>query len=217
MAYVSISAGLLADVVLKIHTMRDAERKPYIQSNSLTIDPDSPFMVALIYGEHAHLKHQIPVGWLWTDNDIRARFVDTTSEGREFTHTLKIDFGRQVPLPRNVTGYGDSGQNVITNLEAPEIKEYADKNRADMSIIDRWKIVEEQVTNFLKNCKSLNEGLKLWPQLSMYIPSDDIARVERKTAKVKEVSGAAASLATMDTDMLIGSAVIARMSGAVLT
>jgi len=214
MAYVSISAGLVTDVKQNIATMRDAERKPYMQSIEITLNPDGSFIEELCWGEHLHLKSVIPPEFLSAAGGISVMYEDKTDDGCEFVKTFNIMFNHRTPLPAKVLGYNNRVQ--IKNLTHPEIKEYIDKSRADRSIMDRWDRVMEQVTEFLKNCKSLNEGLKLWPQLAMYIPASDIERVNRKNDKEKKASGAASALASMDTDMLISSAVIARMSGAVL-
>ena len=78
---------------------------------------------------------------------------------------------------------------------------------------NRWKVVESKVKEFLHSCKSLNEAVKTWPDVVMYVDKEDVERMGVKREKARE-SEALKALAAMDTDALVGAAVIARMSGA---
>jgi hypothetical protein len=63
---------------------------------------------------------------------------------------------------------------------------------------------------FLGKCKSLNEALKLWPGVKMYIPREYIERVERKVErKVREKE----ILEDTPVDTLTAAAIAARLSG----
>jgi sugar-specific transcriptional regulator TrmB len=84
----------------------------------------------------------------------------------------------------------------------------------EMSAIEaRWLKVRKQIVNFLKSCKSLNEALKLWPDVRIYIPDEFIKRVERKVEREVSISKAASALANVDTDAAISAAMTARLMG----
>lgn len=79
----------------------------------------------------------------------------------------------------------------------------------------RWAAVETQVMTFIDNCKSLNEAVKLWPDLRRYIDDEYIERLDKKVERTKpETSAAAAALKAMDVDLVNSSVVLARMAGA---
>lgn len=79
----------------------------------------------------------------------------------------------------------------------------------------RWAAVEKQVMGFIEKCKSLNEAVKLWPDLRRYVDRDYIERLDKKVERTKpEASAAAAALKDMDVDLVNSSVVLARMAGA---
>jgi hypothetical protein len=81
-------------------------------------------------------------------------------------------------------------------------------------IAQRWDKVDKQIMDFLGKCKSVNEALKLWPQIEMYIPPEFITKVnEKKERNAAGPSQAAEALKALDTDHLTTAAVISRMSG----
>jgi hypothetical protein len=63
-------------------------------------------------------------------------------------------------------------------------------------------------------CKSLNEALKLWPDVRIYIPKEFLERVERKVERTTN-SGGAEAIKKVDTDAAVSAAAIARMMGAI--
>lgn len=79
----------------------------------------------------------------------------------------------------------------------------------------RWSAVESQVMTFIEKCKSLNEAVKLWPDLRRYIDEDYIERLDKKVERSKSQSSAAAdALKALDVDLVNSSVVLARMAGA---
>jgi hypothetical protein len=92
-------------------------------------------------------------------------------------------------------------QNVLNYLERIEL---------NAEIKARWAKVEGDIMAFLGKCKSLNEALKLWPGVKMYIPREYIERVERKVErKVREKE----ILDDTPVDTLTAAAIAARLSG----
>ena len=65
---------------------------------------------------------------------------------------------------------------------------------------------------FLEACKSLNEGLKLWPDLKYYIPEQYLKKVAEKVEKKKRPSEALDALKEIDVDQIVANAVMARMA-----
>ena len=78
----------------------------------------------------------------------------------------------------------------------------------------RWYKVQQEIIAFLESAKSLNEALKLWPDLSRYVPAGALAKVAEKKEKVaSSPSGALERLKAMDLETIATSTVLARMSG----
>jgi hypothetical protein len=87
---------------------------------------------------------------------------------------------------------------------------YLDRVELNAEIKARWAKVEGDIMAFLGKCKSLNEALKLWPGVKMYIPREYIERVERKVErKVREKE----ILDDTPVDTLTAAAIAARLSG----
>jgi hypothetical protein len=101
----------------------------------------------------------------------------------------------------------------IVPADDPEIEPYVDREAALYDIAQRWDKVDKQIMEFLTKCKSVNEAMKLWPQIEMYLPGDVVARVqEKKERNPSAPSQAAEALKALDTDHLTTAAVISRMS-----
>lgn len=85
---------------------------------------------------------------------------------------------------------------------------------------DRWNTVARQISTFLDSCKSLNEALKLLPDIERYVSADYIARVNEKrgTTSVKKAdeearkAGVLAALKNVDVEVVRTSEVLARMA-----
>ena len=87
--------------------------------------------------------------------------------------------------------------------------------------IDRWNTVSRQISKFLDSCKSLNEALKLLPDIERYVSRDYIARVNekrgggtsaKKTDEEARKAEVLAALKGVDVDTVRTSEVLARMA-----
>jgi len=67
----------------------------------------------------------------------------------------------------------------------------------------------------VSKCKSLNEAIKLWPDVQRYVPKQFLDRVAKKAEKsAGAASQGAEALKGIDVDMVNTSVVLARMAGA---
>lgn len=86
--------------------------------------------------------------------------------------------------------------------------------------IIRWNTVARQISTFLDSCKSLNEALKLLPDIERYVPPYYLERVgeKRGTSSAKKTDEEArkaevlAALKAVDIDTVRTSEVLARMA-----
>ena len=205
MAYVAISGNLEERTKDIISAMRRAEVES-IPKYEPVMSVDSDFINRTVWKEYLHLKTQMPGKWLHSTENINVEF-----KVGEKTATHGFKMASPYLIPPRVAPYQ---VHEIPDTETdPEFLNCLRYYSVLLEIHARWNKVDKDVRNFLNSCKSLNEAVKLWPDVTMYINPEDINRMGVKREKARE-SEALAALASMDTDMLVGAAVISRMSQA---
>jgi hypothetical protein len=211
MAYVSISVALLGRVNDKIHTMRQVEIKSLGEEPKVSLSSANPFVHRTLWGEHLHLMNLLPDTWINEVEKFSIRIKTPESKDRPFLSTVHISNGKAIANPAHAY-YGSVYDVDHTAPELMLMLEYATKVR---DTDKRWDDVKDKVIGYLKNCKSLNEAVKTWPDVKYYIHKDDMDRLGFKREASGKSTSAADALADMNVDELVGAAVIARMSGAV--
>lgn len=205
--------------------MKATELKILGESPKVVLSPESEPILNAVWGEHLHLRNQIPKGWKNDSSSIRLRFNTTSfttkveADGSVTETPISCDFNVEAPsgakfdFPPN--GYWHNTHLIHPDYYAhSDIKPAIDYGNAKAEIELRWQKVGQKVVSFFQSCKSMNEAVKLWPECKMYIDSNDIARYEFKVVKSgNKDSEAAKILASMDTDELVGAAVAARFTG----
>lgn len=225
MAYVAITDRLINDVERKINSMRSAETAgvPNVDNIRAEILKD-PAVMALCIDK------------LWErEKDLRDRLSKYNKKGQlklTVVHDyvtesgekkrIKIFNARELPTTDAIPCLADTGDGyykyaAVTLPETfdPRCTTIAEAEKQLEEIKGRWDAVETQVKNFLRSCKSLNEAVKLWPDVTRYIPKEDMERLEKNAPKQqKEASKALEALKAMDFDTINASTVLARMAGA---
>lgn len=213
MAFVGISGNLLDNVHRVIDRMCDAEVKTVYQDFTYVVTTDSDWFVLQSWGNNLHLRDQIPQEWMTTDHHS-ARFRVNLAEHGECCFDVEMP-NRLACFPPKYSSYDAFTIDESDSSIPPSVKEMIENRRLVLDIRNRWDGIQNQVRDFLKNCKSLNEALKLWPELEHYIPKDYVERVlEKRQRSTPVASKAAEILGQIDTQAVVASAVIARMAGA---
>lgn len=211
MAFVGISSSLLERVRNKINNMERAELKTLGDAPKVTLPPNNPTALKALWGEHLPLKDQIPSTWKSTIGQMRAsvriQIDEVTSE--LYGYTIAFSSDAEAPMTH---GYYQVYNLDVNVPELAEIHEYAVKH---VDINRRWAKVSAKIADYLQSCKSLNEAVKTWPDVKLYIDEEDLERLEVKREKQVKSTAATEALADMNVDELVGAVVIARMSGAV--
>jgi hypothetical protein len=224
MAYVAISQQLRDDVRSTIHHKKTKELALLVQpSRSIFVNIDEPWIVDVTWKEHKNLLPLMPTDWVEFASDIRIKLTwDRTLDNGETrngdTYVQLESRGGRFPLPPGTSPYTPSFK------PSPELMMVAPKEIADRlgelkqwtieheDIDRRWNKVISDVDNFLVSCKSLNEAIKLWPDLRMYIPGRFLEKAEEKSQKVKAAESRALEvLKQIDTDGAVASAVMLRL------
>lgn len=220
MAYVSITDELITNVKQKFHLLADAEKRTFDTFDKVTaeISADNPEMLALItaklWGDLADLEPRLTQYSKTARLDVR---VQCSREENGATQVGKYEFGVQnVKLPCFLTVPYNWYDLKVKPDDHPA---FAETNRI-WALHDecstRWEAVRNQVETFLRSCKSLNEAIKLWPDVARYIPAEALVRMNRKPEKSQTATRAADALKNVDMAMVTTSTVLARMAGATI-
>lgn len=213
MAYVAINPAFIGRVEAKIESMCQAELRTLGEMPIPQLTDKSEFFLDNVWGEHKHLYALMPSEYKNNFPEWRIGvLVAVGADCHEFNVSIPSK-NMADAYPPNYSWYNH--KTVDADPEKyPEVAQLVSHLTSRAEINVRWMNVGNKVINFLKECKSLNEAIKLWPDLKVYIDEADMKRLDVKHAKSDRTSKAAEVLAGMDTDELMGAAVIARLSGA---
>ena len=214
MAYVSISQDLRSAVRSNIDKMRRMEKEgiklPEAIQDKRMSGADLA-MEQLVWGAHYPLKAMMPKEWLRETESVNFRAKITFEDGENQNVSFRVEFAPKMITPPISDRYGYDVDLPVDHPAIPDLTAYYTEMR---SIEKRWKDVGHQIMEFLGACKSLNEALKLWPDVRIYIPKEFLERVERKVERTTN-SGGAEAIKKVDTDAAVSAAAIARMMGAI--
>jgi hypothetical protein len=210
-------------------------------SGGLKIGPAlESFLDHALWGKHLHFKQEIPREWMVkltdtiTVSDKHAEFVrySLTNEfstgpryedrysvvSREMT-PKKLAFIVQLPKPY-MAPPGTEEYNFTVRVDRnchPEVAAVFAKASECVALCKKWADTEEKVVKFLNSVKSLNEGVKIWPELRSFLDPADAARLDRKVERNKTVereSKAKEILASIDTQQIIADVVNVKLCAA---
>ena len=218
MATVYITKELSDRVSSAIRRMMDADITQQNAEINKALESDTTeFLTKAMWGDYLHLKDQMPQEWLSLNTGPSFYVVGHTDDGREVSHSISFRNQKVLNRPNNDRWSEPKVKCTKAYIEAnqhlpgvPEILQFLERIELNQEIKKRWSKVEEDVLLFLGKCKSLNEALKLWPGVKLYIPKEYIERAERKVErKVREKE----ILETTPVETLTAAAIAARLSG----
>ena len=221
MAYVAISNGLISSTEHNIRDMRNKEKEavPTVPESGTVPDNDAN-ITALIWGNHQHLCKLMPDEWKARPGKVTLRIDFDMGEGfgdRKYTADFQVAAPNGFEVPRTEQSssyYGFIHKVDESNPLLPQGARDLVAYRKQMHMIDkRWEDVSSKVRQFLCASKSLNEALKVWPGLSLYVAKDYIDRVNNKgTPREKTKSDVEALAASIDLDSLTAAAVASKLT-----
>lgn len=216
MAYVAISNNLISSTQNNIIAMRDKEKAtvpaPPERINALNKDAN---LELLIWGNHLHLRDQMPNEWKKTYNRINARIQYEWAPEKSSSFDFVFESVDPIEVPRS-----DENSYYGHNIHVPETSHLLPQQaRAAIEFQkfcrqtdDKWSDIKKQVSDFLRAAKSLNEALKLWPALSLYISDEYIDRVNNNPKREKMASKAEEIMASISIDDLTAAAVASKLT-----
>ena len=221
MATVGITKELRDRTKAVIDVMRTAERRNDIPEMLKDITVDASHLYNLgMWGAHMHLINQIPKDWLHKATDSNIFLVGDDENGARINAVARFT-GMKDAYQRPTNSYYSRIESTLTidqlrampeeTVGRTELLKRWDDTITAMVIDARWEKIKVEVDQFLTKCKSLNEAVKLFPGVRMYIDRDDIERLERK---LERPSQRKAIVQGVDTDGLTAAAIAAKLSSA---
>lgn len=222
MATVYITHELINRVKQKISSMARAERisdLPKIDMN-YPVDASHLFNVGCWGADHVHLVNQIPKDWLAKQESASINVRCALEDGRILLSSVRFT-GLSSAYARPKDSYyakTDSELSLEYVRSLPEetvgrheLLQRWDDSVVELSIKGKWEKVESDVVDFLRKCKSLNEAVKLFAGVRMYLHYEDIERLDRK---IERAAQRKAIVESVDTDGLTAAAIAAKLAEA---
>ena len=208
MAYVSLNENNKSSILNRITGMCQAEANSLGPTPKIEYSDELAELILRDVWESTNYDKfygKLPSAWV-----SRVEYANVLiPDGTPYRDVLYFYFQSPTFYPPNRS----ASYKVSISPERPEVQTYLRWFEAQKDCSQRWARVRDQVTVFLDNCKSLNEALKLWPSLEVYIPADLMNKVSARVTRTRpEESKAAQVLQNIDVDMVQAAAVIARMS-----
>jgi len=215
MSYVALTPSNVNLITGCIDQMMHAE----LNAAGLVAAPPAPTLTSndryinMLWGEYLHLKGQVPDHWL--EQVDRLDMHVKSSDGHAVIE-IQCPMKPAVPLPpvKGRSYYSHDYRDVNVALDDERFAPHRHWLDQRTEVANRWNKIKSQITEFLSKCKSLNEAVKLYPDVMLYVPKSLKDRLGNKVEKkARDVSEALAALAKVETDVVTTSAVLARMAG----
>jgi hypothetical protein len=222
MATVGITKELINRVKTKINGMRRAERNSDVPDieKTITVDASQLYNTGCWGAQHVHLLNTIPKEWLSRMEDATVSIKGELDDGRNLSTSVRFN-GMKSAYARPRDSYYNRTDSELTieyvrslpeeTAGRAELLQRWDESIIALDIDTRWAKVETDITEFLNKCKSLNEAVKLFPGVRMYIHYEDIERLERKLERPTQ---RAKIVEDVDTEGLTAAAIAAKLAAA---
>ena len=216
MAYVAISNNLISDTQNNIIKMRDKEKAAVTAPpERINVSNKDANLELLIWGNHLHLRDQMPSEWKKTYNRINARIHYEWAPEKSTSFDFIFESVDPIEVPQcNENSYYGHNISVPENshLLPQQARAAVEHQKFCRQTDAKWSDIKTQVSDFLRAAKSLNEALKLWPALALYVSDDYIDRVNNNPKREKTASRAEEIMASISIDQLTAAAVASKLT-----
>jgi hypothetical protein len=191
MATVRVTKDLIEQIKTNIRGISKVVLEKTVQPQNPALKPDIKaelVELGLIYawGKYVHLRNVIPSEWM-----VKKERLDiTVGDLRE----VWIYLDSYCLPPRSATGLYGTSTYFEVRVAKEEVREETYNALAAYQALlqehdEKYKRIDDMVIGFIKSSKSLNDAIKRFPDIVLYVP-DDIKRkleekVERTTIKEK--------------------------------
>lgn len=220
---VRISSELQSEVRSQIRTMELKDMQLQLGSSDydklFCSDGSNTELINLVWGEHLHLKSQIPSSWM----------KDLSKEYNPHIY-LQVQKDILTPNPKyweirvRITGKApflvpprqSTGSKFTTREEdlTGDLRRLYDVFLQYEELQTKWRKIAEDVLTYLRSAKSLNSALKNWAELKAFIPQEYLDRVAAKPERTAERKKAEEALANIDRNLAVTSATLVKLATA---
>jgi hypothetical protein len=202
MAYVPISIALRQEVNHVINNLAGVERQSLGGAPEVVVSEDD--ITRELWGEHYRLRDKVPAAWRNLVRQIVVR-VETAAGDIIYNQYHILNALADAPPRCGIN-------HIAIRSDDPRAVKYTAWYKEIKELEDRWRKVRDTVDSFLRQCKSLNEAVKVMPELEHYLTPRLKAKLEEKTVRVKSKTTVTAPDQEAR-ENLIHSFVSARISG----
>jgi len=210
--------------------------------SEVSFGTDEREIIELIFwGEHLSYRDKLPKDWFeklpsgsefgllhpectlgeakvsfqaWHTQGVRTVNDAMNSSAPAFTVILIHDH----LVPYSPGGYCRTNNFTVDPNIHPAVKKAFDTAKSMLAFKEKWNAVQEKVTEFLESTKSVNEAVKLWPELRTFLAVEDQQRLDKEgtTKKTREsrIDEARKLLAEIDTQSIVADVVGIKLSAA---
>lgn len=222
MATVNITKEFKERVEQRIRGMHRKELEAELPNLNKThvIDAHYLFHYGCWGKDYMHLVHEIPGEWLGKITDAHITIKGKLDDGKSTYCSIRFSGMNAFMRPKD--GYYNKSESEIsyddllalpdTVLGRAEALAVWEENKQVVAIKDKWDKVNKDILEFLGKCKTLNEAVRLFPGVRMYVQRDDLERLDRKVERFSERKKIVEEMAT---DELTAAAIAAKLMGAI--
>jgi hypothetical protein len=220
---VRITNDLQSDVRMQVRSMYLKDVELQLGSSDYDkmfySDGSNTELINLVWGEHLHLKSQMPTDWmkdLSTDYHPHVYLkvllaADPVSGDSKYTQFKIVIAGKKPFLmpPKQGTGrvYTMDEKNLTGDL-----RRLYDLHHQYEELEEKWDKISNDIITYLRSAKSLNSALKSWAELRAFIPQEFLDRVDAKPERTAERKKAEESLASIDRNLAVTSATLVKLA-----
>ena len=222
MATVNITKEFKERVEARIRSMHRKELEAELPNLNKPQQVDASYLYH--YGcwgkDYMHLVHEIPKDWLAKMSDSHVEIHGKNDDGKDVSCSVRFTGMSAFQRPkdsyyqhtRSVVQYADLLAMPEVVAGRSEALQAWEENKQVTTIKEKWAKVEKDILEFLNKCKTLNEAVKLFPGVRLYVQHDDLERLDRKVERLSERKKIVAEMAT---DELTAAAIAAKLMGAI--
>lgn len=181
MALVRISRNLTDEVNRSINSISE-------RSYKAVVAPFKPFekkevrdilvqeAEKILWEGYAHLRAQMPKEWV-----VIADRLDLVLKDGNGTVYPEVMIPCKIPCPPNHRSNSYVDVKMDVSVLPPELQlQIKEFERVEQEHLEKFKEVKLQIGNFLRSCKSLNDALRKYPDLALYVPQDYKDKIAEK-------------------------------------
>ena len=199
MATVRISKALLVQVETHIKGMQQSTHTATIAPHNPTLKTDFKDRLVFIsmrklWAGFEHLKDIVPASWLKdvTRLDIQVAGVpEQRIDGRFFLPPN---------TPRSGFGYAEVSleEDDVLEEDVHMFTELRHFRSLEVANADKFDRAERTALNFLKSCKSVNDAIKKYPDIVLYLPQYVLKDIDKVVTRSTRESAAVHETVALD-------------------